>query len=165
MPDKKNPLVGTTRKEMTADEIEWLKKFDQAFEHNDYDALEKITPNEELVEDVKRRQRGEHHARHRDIYTKQKAVHVNPSQGSYDESFDNFIEGDSSVEHYEEDETLNPKQIRTKYGDRYTPEDYCKPGIPNEDGLIDLIDAEREKIEAKKVKRFPRKPEVKGNAG
>jgi hypothetical protein len=36
------------------------------------------------------------------------------------------------------------KPLGTKARARYTPEDYNKPGVPDEDGLIDLLDAEKE---------------------
>jgi hypothetical protein len=106
-------------------------------------------PKERVVADVVKEMNDADHARRRDIYANQKAVHVQPiGSTSYGQAFDSFIQSDSSIEHHIEDPTLDP----TIASDRYTAEDYNPPSFPDEDGLIDLIDHDRAELEKKKVK-------------
>ncbi len=151
MNKKPSAPKGSTRKDMTDAEREWLKNFDQAYYKKDLKALAKIMPNDRVVSDVKQDLSDSMNAKQRDIYYHQKAVHIQPtSTSSYDEAFDSFVSGDKSAEHYVEDATLNPDIA----SDRYTADDYNPPSFPDEDGLIDLIDHDRAEFEKKKVKSF-----------
>jgi hypothetical protein len=143
---------GSTRKEMTQEEKDWLQNFNQAFHKNDLKALAKIVPTSGVVTDVVVKELTDaDNAKRRDIYSQQKAVNIRPtSASSYDEAFDAFVAGDKSSEHYVEDPTLNPDIA----SDRYTAEDYNPPSFPDEDGLIDLIDHDRAEFEKSKVKDF-----------
>jgi flagellar biosynthesis/type III secretory pathway M-ring protein FliF/YscJ len=151
MSKKNSAPPGSTRKELTKEEQDWLDNFNRAYEKNDSKSLAKIVPKDKVVADVIRETNSEHHARRRDIYANQKSVNIQPtSTSSWDESFDSFVEGDESIEHHIEDPTLAPKQ----QVERYTSEDYNPPSFPNEDGLIDLIDYDRAEAEKKKIKNF-----------
>lgn len=170
MTKQKNPAPGSTRTEMTAEELKWYQDFNDAYgdivddrkktvDHKPTYTrkFEKIAPNPEMVPGVKKEARKIEEGRRKDIYAQQKAVHVVADEAAWDELFDRFVDGDSSVEYYIEDPTLNPKYPTRAKNEKYTLADYCKPGIPDEDGLIDAIDAERAAEDAAKIKPFKKR--------
>lgn len=153
----KNPAPGSTRAEMTSEEREWLRNFELHEKYGNAESLKKICGKPQVLNSVLQRRSDENNAKQKDVFGNQKLVHVNPdSDVSEGEAIDMLVQGDythADFEHTIEDVTLSPK-IRVN---RYTPQDYMKPGIPDEDGLIDAIDAERAREDAKKVKVLRRK--------
>lgn len=152
MTKKPNPPKGSTRTEMTQAEKDWLENFDRAHNLNDRKSLAKIMPKGEVVNvGIERELAKEFNARHRDIYNQYTAVRVQPEgESSYDEEFDNFVAGDVSVQYYEQDPTVTPKQKV----DRYTAEDYNPPSFPDEDAILTAIDYDNAEAEKKKIKNF-----------
>jgi len=130
---KVNTPKGSTRTKMTKEETEWLRNFNNALNHDDEKSLKEICSDGGLATDIRRRITDGHNARRRDIYSNMGAANLGEHEA---------IEPDETLD-FIADDSANPKQSKTKYGERYTPEDYNKPGVPDEDGLIGLLDANR----------------------
>ena len=130
---KKNPPKGTTRTEMTKEELEWMQRFINWDQSGDKKSLKKIIPEGTSLQDVVARQDEAFNAKRRDIYSNMKAVRSGEHESDVPDDREHYIVDDSANPAY-------PKRERNK---RYTAEDYNKPGVPDEDGLIDLLDFEK----------------------
>lgn len=159
---KVNPPKGSTRKEMTQEEKDWLKNFDSAFNINDLKALKKISQSVDEVVTVRIAEEltDADNARRRDIYENQTPVYVNSDnlseEQSWDETFEHIIQN-TNPENFVDDDSLRPKQKVN----RYTAEDYNPPSFPDEDAMNLAIDHDREIAEKKKIKKFPKKLKAK----
>lgn len=158
-----NAKPGSTRKEMNAEEQEWLKHFNQAFDMNDKKSLEKIMPTNKVITDANRELLDtNNNARRRDVYSNNISVHVvnDPTtpisrdgeslySPSVEDAFGEILDRDDD-HYFIDDETLSPK-IKVN---RYTADDYAPPSLPTEDLLIIAIDHDRDVAERKKVTQF-----------
>lgn len=131
---KQNPPVNSTRKEMTKAESEWLRNFNNAVDHRDEKSLKKIAPDTDIATDVMVKLTDADNARRRDIYSNFKSVSIGEHSTDVPDETSEYILDDSA----------NPAYPKRESKVRYTAEDYNKPGVPDEDGLIDLLDAEKE---------------------
>jgi hypothetical protein len=156
---KKNPPLGSTRKQYTEAETEWEKNFDRAHDDRDIKALAKIVPKPEMLPELIREVTQADDARRRDIYNNQIPIHA-----EYTDKEGNDLAHDVALESiiYDplqrsiEDETLAPAYPTRAKNERYTAEDYIPSysRLPDEDGLIDAIDHDRAEAEKQKIKDF-----------
>jgi hypothetical protein len=163
MSNKKNPPTGSTRKQMSKEEKEWLKNFNQALDMKDFKALAKIMPKDKIVSDQEMRVRKEIsesvNAKQRDIFYNQVPVQALWNQRDedghiqgHDEALDTVIH--SKAETAIIDPTLNPVYPVREQNSRYSDYDYNPPSFPDEDALIAAIDHDRAQAEKQKVKSF-----------
>lgn len=185
MSNSKNAKLGSTRKKMIDEERQWLRDFNDFWGRGSSDSLAKIAPNEEIVTKLKQENNTRRNEMRRDIYHNMAPTHVDDRwEGSYDEGLEALIYGDGDNTGYEAprfpgdaDERKrdkkaekhrkewerhhNPAYPKRAANERYTVADYCKPSIPaDEDALIDLIDEDRRREDATKIRQFP-KPTTK----
>jgi hypothetical protein len=142
---------GSTRKEMTAEEKEWLKNFDKMHHGNDRNALKKLLPNDQVVnvDKVTEQMSEANNARNRDIYTHYKPIHADANDASIDEAISS-----SDITSVPRVETKTFSQPKQKVN-RYTSYDYAPPPFPDENTLVLAIDHDNEQEQKKKIKPFP----------
>jgi hypothetical protein len=172
MSNKKNPPTGSTRKQMTEEEKQWLENFNKIsgdvtdeetgeikkIRQMDLKALAKIVPDPKIVTEVSRKVVAEDNAKRRDIYNNMKPLHAlhedeDGNEVPHDLGLEYVIYGKTDNQEIE-DLTLNPAYPAREREQRYTDYDYNPPSFPDEDALIAAIDHDRAQAEKQKVKSF-----------
>jgi hypothetical protein len=144
-----NSPLGSTRKMMTPEESEWLKKFDQAFYSKDLNSLNDLAllankNNEEIIK-LKSVFSSMNNKRDRDITRNSVVI---PLSTVNEEQVENILQSASNIlSDTKEDVTLNPKKLV----DRYTTEDYMQP-FTSEDAILEALDFEHNNAKLKAFK-------------
>lgn len=160
--DKKNPPLGSTRKEMTQAEKDWLRDFDRATQQGDKQSLKKILSEDKIatIDKVQAEIEEERNTYRADVFNNLSPLHVmDPQSNNYEEGFQELTELDSSD--LKRDDTLSPKKDVRK--NRYTSYDYSPPSFPDEDTILAAIDVDNERDMQSKIKKFPVKKKEKKN--
>ncbi len=144
-----NSPLGSTRKTMTNEETEWLRKFDQAFYRNDLIALQELAlmankSDGEIVE-LSKIFGNNNNKRHRDITRNSVVV---PLSTTNEITIEEINQSEAqSLNNDKEDNTLNPRRTV----DRYTTEDYLQP-YTSEDAMLEALDHDHNTAKLKAFK-------------
>lgn len=120
---------GSTRKEMTKEELAWLRKFDQAFSRNDRKALKELTSDISVSDKVKKDMNDSMNASQRDIWNNALPIYI--EDNAHHERI--VLEAESGS-------FLTPKRIDPN---QYTEYDYINNFCPTEDMIIAAIDFDK----------------------
>lgn len=155
-----NPPPGTTRKEMTKEEKDWLRDFNRATQQGDRKALKKIVPKEKIdsIDTMQQQIDRERDAYKECVYNTSSPRHVVGDTGNSEEKFHDLIENKSDNLQFP-DKFADPK----KEVHRLTPFDYMNPPFPDEDAILAAIDIDNERAIQAKIKQFPISKKEKKN--
>ena len=142
---------------LSDEEKEWLRSFNMGVNRKNVEILEKLGVDADSASIIRKQEIKKYNAYERDIMNR--SVRIRPNQDMVDalgheEAFEATINLDNL--------DLEPEVPRKRDDGNYTPSDYMGSDFPNEDTLIAMIDHDRAKEEAKKVKDFMAEKKKRG---